>query len=303
MRLSYLGPDFSFSHFAAMQHRAEASLGPDVELNPVPDFQKLLKSVELSSNNYAVIPVENHVTGVVKETVFSFCRRKKKFRIADECFLRVHHVLAGKCELKDARYVYSMPEAHLQCREKFLRMKDMENLDLKQIPSTSTSKAAELVAEGEGGGTAVALCTMEAAQHYGLTILRKDMEDSPHNTTRFWIVTNFEAPERQDARHKRKTAFLVGLRHRAGSLSGFFQKLAESQISVLYYFPIPKRDMLPGNLWEYDLLVECEGNIHQEPLKHCYHQFQDMTRLSNGLVEKIQLLGCYPSRLSPVTGG
>src|SRR5206468_5060541 len=93
----------------------------------------------------------------------------------------VHHNLLANCEQQELRRIYSKPQALSQCRNWL--SKNVPHASLHEVASTAT--AAEL-AQREPGAAAVA--SRQAAVKYGLRILFPDIEDSPHNETRFAVI-------------------------------------------------------------------------------------------------------------------
>lgn len=86
-------------------------------------------------------------------------------------------------DLSMIKRLYSHPQAWGQCTA-FLDtyMKGVERFDV-----SSTSKAAELVAQDTSGESA-ALSSIVAAQHFHLDVLAETINDRVNNTTRFLII-------------------------------------------------------------------------------------------------------------------
>jgi prephenate dehydratase len=86
-------------------------------------------------------------------------------------------------DLSRIRKIYSHPQAWGQCKI-FLNtyLKGIERQDV-----SSTSRAAELVAQDRLGETA-AVSSIIAAEIHGLSVLARGIEDRGDNTTRFFII-------------------------------------------------------------------------------------------------------------------
>ena len=74
-----------------------------------------------------------------------------------------------------------------QCR------KVIRELGLVPVISGDTAGAAREIAE-PGDPTQAAIAPALAAEIYGLTILREDVEDEDHNTTRFVVLSREPDP-------------------------------------------------------------------------------------------------------------
>lgn len=86
-------------------------------------------------------------------------------------------------DIKHVKKLYSHPQAWGQCKL-FLStyLKQAERLDM-----SSTSKAAELVAE-DSSGTSAAISSVIAAKLNGLDVLAEGIEDAEGNSTRFFVL-------------------------------------------------------------------------------------------------------------------
>ena len=108
--------------------------------------------------------------------------------VVGEHFERVEHCLlapagATLSTLKRAR---SHPVALGQVRG------ILRELRLEPVIEADTAGAAHLVAE-RGGVEDAAIASALAAEIYGLRVLRRNVEDAAHNTTRFYVMRR-EAP-------------------------------------------------------------------------------------------------------------
>lgn len=130
-----------------------------------------------------MIPIENSVAGRVAD--IHHLLPESELYIVGEHFLRVRHQLLAKpgTKLSEIRSVMSHTQALGQCRN------TLRQLGVKSIPEADTAGSARLVAEGDDP-TKAAIAPKLAAEIYGLEILKSDVEDEVHNTTRFVILAN-----------------------------------------------------------------------------------------------------------------
>src|SRR5207237_871701 len=125
------------------------------------------------------------------------------------------------CEPQELRRVYSNPQALSQCRTWL--SKNVPNAQL--TPVTSTAAAAEL-AQREPGAAAVA--SRQAAVRYGLRVLFSDIQDSPHNETRFAVIGTQDCPR---SGHD-KTAVMFKIPHHPGSLVDALGVFKQSKLNL-----------------------------------------------------------------------
>lgn len=174
-KISYQGEPGANSHLAARE------AFPDLEAVAYPTFEDALAAVKAGEALYAMIPIENSVAGRVAD--IHYLLPDAGLFIVAEHFLRVRHQLMAKpgATLSSIKRVMSHTQALGQCRNTLRR------LGIKPVPEADTAGSARLVSESNDLATA-AIASRLAAEIYGLEILKSDMEDETHNTTRFVVL-------------------------------------------------------------------------------------------------------------------
>ncbi|MBX9684420.1 MAG: prephenate dehydratase [Hyphomicrobium sp.] len=174
-KISYQGEPGANSHLAARE------AFPDLEAVAYPTFEDALAAVKAGEALYAMIPIENSVAGRVAD--IHYLLPDAGLFIVAEHFLRVRHQLMAKpgATLSSIKRVMSHTQALGQCRNTLRR------LGIKPVPEADTAGSARLVSESNDLATA-AIASRLAAEIYGLEILKSDMEDEAHNTTRFVVL-------------------------------------------------------------------------------------------------------------------
>ena len=108
IRVTYLGPEGTFSEQAVRQH-----FGRAVEAVPVASVDEAFRRCEARAVQFTVVPVENSTEGVVGRTLDLLLGTP--LRICAEIELRVQQNLLAKGPLKDVRRVYSHAQSLGQC--------------------------------------------------------------------------------------------------------------------------------------------------------------------------------------------
>src|ERR1041385_4062334 len=201
IKVAYLGPEYSYSHLAAVER-----FGSAIEYIRVGSIMSVFEEVNRSHVDYGVVPLENSTDGGVSDTLDMFMRLPH-LKICAEVRLRIHHNLLANCDQEQIRRVYSKPQALAQCRNWL--SKNLPHADLKDVSSTAV--AAQL-AQQEPGAAAVA--SRQAAVKYGLRMLFNEIDDHPHNETRFAVIGHQEAAKSGSD----KTALMFKVPHHPGSL-------------------------------------------------------------------------------------
>lgn len=155
---------------------------PDLETVPCHSFPDAFQALIDGEVDLAMIPVDNTLAGRVAD-VHRLIPDNNVF-IIGEHFQPIHHCLLGVkgSKIEDLKYVHSHIHALPQCRQL------IKELDLKQRVHADTAGAAEEIAS-KGDPQHGAIASALAAEIYGLEILRENVQDAHHNTTRFLILS------------------------------------------------------------------------------------------------------------------
>lgn len=166
----------------ANSHMACQNVYPDYEAIPCATFEDCFTAMENGEADLGMIPVENSVAGRVADIHYLLPR--SSLHIIGEYFLPIRfQLMAPKgATLEGLKSVQSHVMALGQCRN------IIRDLGLKAIVGADTAGSARQVAEA-GDLSAAALAPGLAADIYGLDILKRDVEDAAHNTTRFLILS------------------------------------------------------------------------------------------------------------------
>jgi chorismate mutase/prephenate dehydratase len=264
-RASYLGPKYSYSHGAALQYFGEAT-----QLLGLPTIRSVFESVAKREADYGMVPIENSTDGGISDTLSMFTQTP--VRICGEVPVSIHHCLLSRGGREQIREIYSKPQAISQCREWLARHLP----HVRCLPVESTAAAAELAANEP---KAAAIASSQAAAHYGLDIVERNIEDVAGNTTRF-VVLGHEIPSPSGAD---KTSLLFQLPHRPGALADAMVVFQKHHLNLTWIesFPVHQR------MQEYQFFVEFEGH-HQEPKPS-----QAIAQLA-AQSQTLTILGSYP---------
>ncbi len=165
----------------ANSHIACNEAYPGYQPLPCSTFEDAFAAVRDGRADLAMIPIDNSVAGRVAD--IHHLMPQSKLHIVAEWFLPVQHQLMAPkgATLKTIRTVESHIHALGQCRN------IIRALGVKAVVAADTAGAAREVAEA-GDISRAALATKLAAKIYRLRILKKDVADAKHNTTRFVVL-------------------------------------------------------------------------------------------------------------------
>ena len=174
-RIAFQGEPGANSHIACRE------AFPDMVDLPCDTFEDVFAAVNEGRARLAMIAIENSLAGRVADVHHLI--PGTGLYIVGEHFLPVRHQLLGLkgAKLEDIRTVHSHVHALGQCR------RAIRELGLKAVVAADTAGAARQIAEA-GDKSQAAIASTLAASIYDLDILRANVEDAEHNTTRFIIM-------------------------------------------------------------------------------------------------------------------
>ncbi len=267
-RVSYLGPEGSFSHQAA----SKVFRVPN-ELIVCKTLEDVFDRVLAGSVSKGFVPIENSTEGSVARVLEIIA--ESEVRIVGEYFENISHFLVSKtANLRSIRNVASHPQALGQCRKWLLT-----NLPGAKLVETPSTAAAAAIAATDGYTAAVS--STYSASIYKLRVVAENIEDNPLNATRFVTVEKSSAS--REMGEGNKVSIIFSTKDEPGALQKtLFSPLASAGVNLtrIESRPSGKRP------WEYIFFVDFEGSPGQ--------------RKTDALLEKIEsksssfkTLGCY----------
>lgn len=230
----------------AYSHQAALDLFPGAAISFRPSWQQVFEDVQAGKAQFGVLPVENSAAGSVT-AVYDLILRYR-FYIVGAKAVKVAHCLATARPDAPVRTVISHPQALSQCRG-YIAAHGFEAREF-----SNTAAAAEYVAEQSQEGLG-AICSLEAAKQYGLTVLEEEIQDEKNNQTRFVVISR--APILPEGANKISLCF--SLSHEPGSLYSVLQRFAFCGLNMTKIESRP----IPGSVFEYDFYLDFTGNIHE----------------------------------------
>jgi chorismate mutase/prephenate dehydratase len=243
LRVAYLGPEFTFSHLAAIDR-----FGQSAELMPVGTIAAVFEEVERGQAEFGVVPMENSTDGRVSDTLDCFSR--SHVRICGELPLRIHHCLLGNGSRDQIQTVYSKPQPLSQCRNWLAR--HLPKAALHEV--ASTGEAAKLAKEDRHSA---AVASAQAGVNYGLAVLAKDIEDQTENITRFAVIGRETGPRTGSD----KTSLMLEIAHQPGALADVMAVFKRNRLNMTWIESFP----IPGSRGRYLFFIEFVG--HQQELR------------------------------------
>jgi prephenate dehydratase len=269
-RIAYQGEPGANSHLVCMQHY------PEWEALACASFEDVFASVESGEADLAMIPIDNSIAGRVAD-IHHFLPTSG-LHIIGEHFLRIQFTLMGVpgSTLQTIRTVHSHVHALGQCR------RVIRELGLVPVISGDTAGAAREISELVDP-TQAAIAPALAAEIYGLTILREDVEDEDHNTTRFVVLSREPDPAAADAGPV-VTSFVFNVRNLPAALYKALGGFATNGVNMTKL----ESYMVGGEFTATQFLAEVDGHPDDPPLKRAFEELSFFTT-------DVKVIGVYPA--------
>jgi 3-deoxy-7-phosphoheptulonate synthase len=266
-RAVFAGEMRAFAHKAASQF-----FGSDIDIDSVPSFRDVFREVKDGNCDFGVIPLENSLTGSIHENYDNLL--EYEVRIVGEITLRIVHALIGhpETELHAIKRVISHPQALEQCRDFLERQSDWE-----LVAARDTATAVRRIKDGGKLGE-VAIAAREAADLYGLSVLKEGIETNARNYTRFAVI----AASAVSNGPRKKSSLVYSTSNKPGALFDTLQIFAENGINLVKLESRP----IHGKPWEYMFYVDLEADVESNELAAVMRQLSEKT-------EYLRVLGSY----------
>lgn len=268
--IAFLGPLGTFSELAATQISDAGT-----SYVPLASIPAVVTAVETGAAEMGVLPIENSLEGGVSATLDMFIH-ETTLHISREIVLPIRHMLACRpgLTLADIELLYTHQQPLAQCRRFVERC-------LPTVPTVaSLSTAAALQDALTNTRPAAALTTLHAAQRAEALVLAHDVQDNPHNVTRFIVIAHGDAAPTGDD----KTSLAFMLRHnRAGSLHEALGIFADATINLTKIESRPSK----SELGEYLFLIDLEGHREEKHVALALQHLRDLTSM-------LKIFGSYP---------
>ncbi len=249
---------------------------PEMTTMPCELFEDTFAAVREGRARLAMIPIENSVAGRVAD--IHTLLPASGLHIIAEHFQRVNHnLLAPKgARIEDLRLVLSHVHALNQCR-RLLR-----ELGVRTEVHADTAGAAREIAR-RGDPTVGCIASRLAAEIYDLQILRSNIEDAEHNTTRFLVMAREPIDPNPDAGPV-ITSFVFRVRNVPAALYKALGGFATNGVNMTKL----ESYMVGGRFAATEFYADVEGHPKRRNLRLALEELAFFSR-------EINILGVYPA--------
>ncbi len=259
----------------AYSHLASVEAYPEMRPLACESFEETFGAVSGGRAALAMIPIENSLAGRVAD--IHHLLPDSGLHIVAEHFQPVaHHLLAPKGAAVDGlETVHSHIHALSQCRRL------IRELGLKAVVHADTAgAAAEVAARGDRSEAAIA--SKLAAEIHGLDVLKAQVEDAEHNTTRFVIMAR-EPVEPDPGAGPVMTTFVFRVRNVPAALYKVLGGFATNGVNMVKL----ESYMLDGTFTATQFYADVEGHPAHEPVRLAFEELEFFAHVTS--------LGVYPA--------
>lgn len=243
---------------------------------PCATFEDALAAVAEGRAGLGMIPIENSIAGRVAD-IHTLLPASGLFIVA-EYFLPIRfQLMAVKgARLEGLKEVHSHVHALGQCR------RIIRELGLKPVVAADTAGSAREIA-ALGNPALASLAPRLAADIYGLDILKTDVEDEKHNTTRFVVLSHTpEWPKTGTGPHV--TTFVFRTRNVPAALYKALGGFATNGVNMTKL----ESYMVEGAFTATQFLADVDGHPYDPPLARALEELAFFCK-------ELRILGVYPA--------
>ena len=249
---------------------------PNAEPIACETFEEAFEKTHTKKTDISFIPVENSLAGRVAD--IHNLLPKTKLVITGEFFLKIDHQLLAiqTASLEKIKFAVSHFHALAQCRA-FL-----QDNNIKPVLGTDTAGSAEELSK-KGKNNTAAIASSLAAQTYNLKILKANIQDAHHNTTRFFIMKD-KLDEKKIDNIKYITSFIFKIRNMPSALYKALGGFASNKVNMLKL----ESYMMNGEFTATQFFVDIEGHPDDENVKLAFEELGFFSK-------EVKILGYYPA--------
>jgi chorismate mutase/prephenate dehydratase len=265
--VAFQGEPGAYSEEAAIRFFGKSTKGV-----PCESLDEVFEAVEVGEAPFALVPVENSLEGSITRAYDLLL--DSPLMVCGETELRISHCLIAieGASLDTIKMVYSHPQALGQSRQ-FLN-----HLNAEIVPASDTAGSVRMIKE-QGRLDHAAVASVKAAELYGMKIIAKEIEDNPHNFTRFFILSKEDSPPTGND----KTSIVFSLKHKPGSLYDCLREFATRNINLSKLESRPTRHQP----WEYNFYMDFMGHREEKDVAEALKALEEHAVF-------VKILGSYP---------
>ncbi len=263
-------------HRAAYSESACRSYDPTAQSLPCETFADAIEAVKTGRADLGMLACENSLAGRVPD--IHALLPESGLSIVAEHFQRVEHCLlvVPGTKIEQITRIHSHPVALGQVRGL------VRELGVIPVVENDTAGSAHLVADWKRPEDA-AIASELAGEMYGLEILRRNVEDESHNTTRFYVAAAKPRVPPVDMPGL-MTTFVFRVRNVPAALYKALGGFATNGVNMTRL----ESYMVKGQFTATQFLCDVDGHPEQPELRRALEELSFFSH-------EVKILGVYPA--------
>jgi 3-deoxy-7-phosphoheptulonate synthase len=207
-------------------------------------YKEVVEAVDQGQASLGILPLENSISGSLHENYDLLMEHR--VQIVGEVNLKVVNNLIGweGADLNQIKRVYAHSQVFEQCKS-FLS----EHPGWDLIASGDTVSNVKRVKDTEDK-SAAAISSQEAADLFGMAVIKPGIDSNPRNFTRFAVISQGEFP----GGPANKTSLIFTVSDKPGALFTVLSIFADREVNIVKLESRPLRD----RPWEYLFYLDFE---------------------------------------------
>ena len=243
LTVAYLGPEGTYSELATNKY-----FGSTIDTVPCEKIDDVFRATEAASVDFGIVPIENSTEGTINRTLDLLIQTP--LVITGEISIPISHSLMTQSGKMDGvGIVYAHSHSLAQCQ-------NWLNQHYPRVQRHAVSSNGEAALIASKNKEAAAIASDVAGTRYGLQVVSANIQDDPHNRTRFAVIGRKETePSGRD-----QTSLILSVPNRAGAVYYLIEPLARYGVSMARFESRPART----GVWEYYFFVDIVGHAKEE---------------------------------------
>ena len=243
LAVAYLGPEGTYSEMATLKY-----FGNTIDAVPCEKIDDVFRAAEAGTVDFGIVPIENSAEGTINRTLDLLIQTP--LVINGEISIPIsHHLMTQSGKMDGVGIVYAHSHSLAQCQ-------NWLNQYYPRVQRHAVSSNGEAALIASKNKEAAAIASDVASSRYGLQIVSANIQDDPHNRTRFAVIGR-QATEPSE---KDQTSLILSVPNRAGAVYHLIEPLARYGVSMARFESRPART----GVWEYYFFVDIEGHARDE---------------------------------------
>ena len=266
---AFLGPSGTFTEAALI-----GITGPLDQLLPAISVTAALDAVRSGAAEFALVPIENSVEGVVARTLDELATGDL-LEIIAETTISVTFALMALTSTQTITKIATHPHAESQCR--LFLAREFPGAEIIATPSTAAAAAG--LKDGNWDG---AIAAPIAANKYGLEIIAENIGDNEAAVTRFVLVRKPAQIPVSTGNDRTSLVAYIDIDH-AGALLEILTEFAKNGVNLSFIQSRPTG----RELGHYHFVIDVEGHQSDAAVERSIRGLRT-------ICEDIRILGSYP---------